>query len=231
MIAGRPAAQTPAAQAYGHIGGDMTSGQGGPPSGWGPEQGTPPPYGPPGEQQQWPGYAPPPPLPRPTYGGPVPTERPLTVRVGLGAFIGSLVLSAIGAVVTFLNLDLILADTLARLPPQPGVSAESARSTAELYLRAGGIFGFVVIGVYGLFVWFAWRGRNWARIVLWCLGGLGLVFGLLSLSAGSSPLPFLTGISVFQVLLLLTAVVALALKPSNDWFRYKGWLRATGQRP
>ena len=22
----------------------------------------------------------------------------------------------------------------------------------------------------------------------------------------------------------------LALKPSNDWFRYQGWLRTTGQR-
>jgi hypothetical protein len=152
------------------------------------------------------------------------------VRAGLGAFIGSLVLSAIAAVVTFLNLDALLADALARLKPQPGVNAEAARSTAELFVRAGGVIGFVVIGVYGLFVWFAWRGRNWARIVLWVLGGLGIVFGLLGLGGGGSPLPFLTGISVFQLLLQLTAVVALALKPSNDWFRYQGWLRATGQQ-
>jgi hypothetical protein len=208
----------------------MTSGQGGPPAGWGPERGTPPPYGSPGGQQQWPGYAPPPPMPQPTYGGPVPTERPLTVRVGLGSFIGSLVLSAIGAVVTFLNLDVILADALARVKPQSGVSAEAARSSAEIFIRAGGVLGFVVMGVYALFVWFAWRGRNWARIVLWCLGGLGLISALISLAGPGSPVPFLTGLSVFQGLLLLTAVVALALKPSNEWFRYQGWLRTTGQR-
>ena len=210
----------------------MTSGQGGFPEGGRPEQGSAPPswppYGQPG--QQWPGYVPAPPLPQPTYDGPAPTERPLTVRVGLGAFIGSLVLSAISGVVTFLNLDRLLAETLARMQPQPGVSSEAARNTAELFVRAGGVLGFVVIGVYGLFVWFAWRGRNWARIVLWVLGGLGLLFGLLGLSSGGSPLPFLTGLSVFQVLLLLTAVVALALKPSNEWFRYQGWLRATGQQ-
>jgi hypothetical protein len=29
---------------------------------------------------------------------------------------------------------------------------------------------------------------------------------------------------------VLVGVVALALKPSNEWFRYQGWLRATGQR-
>ncbi|MDQ1663695.1 MAG: hypothetical protein QOJ68_3675 [Blastococcus sp.] len=220
----------------------MTSGQGGPPPGWGPEQGSPPPYGNPGPPygspppygpppgQQWPGYTPMPPLPQPIYGGPVPTERPLTVRVGLGSFVGSLVLSAIGAVVTFMNLDLILADAIAQLKPQPGVSAEAARSSAELFARAGGILGIVVIGVYGLFVWFAWRGRNWARIVLWCLGGFGLIGALISVTGRGSPVPFLTGISAFQGLLLLTAVVALALKPSNDWFRYQGWLRATGQR-
>ena len=207
----------------------MTSGQGGPPSGWGPAPGTPPPYGAPGGQQQWPGYAPPPPPPRPTYSGPVPTERPLTVRVGLGSFIGSLVLGAIGAVVTFLNFDVILTDELARLKPT-GVTAEAARSSAELIARGGAVLGVVLIGVYGLFVWFAWRGRNWARIVLWCLGGLGLIGELISVAGPGSPVPFLTGLSAFQGLLLLAAVVALALTPSNDWFRYQGWLRATGQR-
>jgi hypothetical protein len=28
---------------------------------------------------------------------------------------------------------------------------------------------------------------------------------------------------------LLAAAVLLALKPSNEWYRYRGWQRATGQ--
>ena len=31
------------------------------------------------------------------------------------------------------------------------------------------------------------------------------------------------------MLLLIAAVVLLALKPSNDWYRFRGWQRATGQ--
>ena len=186
------------------------------------------PYGP-GAGGQWPAYAPPPPLPRPTYDGPVPTERPLTVRVGLGAFIGSMVLSVISLVVTMLNFDLILDDTLARLKPPPGTTAETARHTAQTGAYLGIVLALLLFGAYAMFVLFAWRGRNWARIVLWVLGGLGLLGSVISLAGPGSPVPFLTGISVFQGLLLLVAVVALALTPSNEWFRYQRWLRATGQ--
>jgi hypothetical protein len=206
----------------------MTSGQGGPPPGWGPEQGSPSPYGPP--PGQWPAYAPPPPLPQPVYNGPAPTERPLSVRAGLGGFIGSIVLSAISAVVTFLNWNVLLADSLAKLRAQGQVSAETLKSAADFGLQVGIGAAVLSVALYGLFVWFAWRGRNWARIVLWVLGGLGLIGGLISLAAPTSPVPFLSGLNAFRTLLVLVGVVALALKPSNEWFRYQGWLRATGQR-
>jgi hypothetical protein len=214
----------------------MTAGQGDPPPGWGPEQGSPPPYGAPGSPygppagQQWPSYAPPPPLPPPTYGGPVPTERPLTVRAGLGAFVGSIVLSVISAVVTFFNWDVLVADSLAQLRAQANVNPATVQAVADFGLQLGVAVAILSVALYGLFVWFAWRGRNWSRIVLWVLGGLGLIGGLVSLAAPTSPVPFLSGLNLFRVLLVLVGVVALALKPSNDWFRYQGWLRATGQR-
>jgi heme A synthase len=90
------------------------------------------------------------------------------------------------------------------------------------------VVGFLFIAVYGLFVWFAWRGRNWARVVLWVFAGLGIVSGLAGLGLGS-PLPFLTALGGFQLLLLIAAVVLLALKPSNEWYRFRKWQRATGQ--
>jgi hypothetical protein len=225
-------------------GGVMTAGQGGPPDGGQaggqpePQTGGRPggPYGPPYGQapgqpygQPWPGYAPAPSAPGPAYGAPAPLERPLTVRAGLGAFIGSIVLSVISTVVTFLNWDTISAQIFAKLQMPAGADAEAARAGAEAGARIGIAFGLVFAAVYGLFVLFAWRGRNWARIVLWVLGGLGFLFDLVGLAAGGSPIPFLTGLSFFQVLLLLAAIVFLALKPSNEWFRYQAWLRATGQ--
>ena len=48
-----------------------------------------------------------------------------------------------------------------------------AADFAEQVVRIGIVGGLVFIPVYGMFVWFAWQGRNWARIVLWVLGGLG----------------------------------------------------------
>lgn len=215
----------------------MTAGQGGPQDGGGqggvPGQGGPPPAWnapPPGwnaPPQQPYGYAPAPP---PRYGAaPTPLERPITVRAGLGAFLGSLVLSVISTVVTFLNWDTISAQLLARLRADLGPEADTALSGAQAGARIGVVFALVLAAVYGVFVWFAWRGQNWARVVLWVLGGLGVFGGVIGLATGGSPIPFLTGLSFFQALLLLAAIVLLALKPSNEWFRYRRWLRATGQ--
>ena len=36
-------------------------------------------------------------------------------------------------------------------------------------------------------------------------------------------------LGIFQLLITVVAVVLLALKPSNEWYRYRRWLRATGQ--
>jgi hypothetical protein len=202
----------------------MTSGQGeqqpggpyGPPQGWN----APPAPGP-----QYPGYGPAPSAPL-GQGAPAHMERPLTVRAGLGAFIGSMVLSAVGQVVTLLNKQTIVDWTVANGGPQ--ADPATSRAAAEAIVGIGSVGALVFIAVYGLFVWFAWRGRNWARIVLWVLAGLGIVSGMAGLAIGS-PLPFLGALGGFQLLLLIAAVVTLALKPSNEWFRYRGWLRATGQ--
>ena len=204
----------------------MTSGQGGnqpgapygPPEGWN----APPPPGP-----QYPGYAPAPSAPT-GHGAPQPMERPMTVRAGLGAFIGSMVLSAVAQVVTLLNYQTILNWSFDNAGIQSGVDRDAALQAADVGARIGIVIGFLFIAVYGLFVWFAWRGQNWARIVLWVFAGLGIVSGLAGLAVGS-PLPFLGALGGFQMLLLIAAVVLLALKPSNEWYRFRRWQRMTGQ--
>ena len=210
----------------------MTSGQGenqpGGPYGPPPQDWDAPP--PPAPGYQYPGYAPAPSAPV-GYGPGVPQamERPTSVRAGLGAFIGSMVLTAVAQVVTLLNWQTIVDWSLANAGLDQGADAELTRQTAEAGALVGTVIGFVFIAVYGLFVWFAWRGRNWARIVLWVLAGLGILSGLVGLAVGS-PLPFLSALGVFQLLLLIAAVVLLALKPSHEWYRFRGWQRATGQR-
>ena len=204
----------------------MTSGQGenspggpyGPPEGWN----APPPPAP-----QYPGYAPAPSAPT-DFGAPQSMERPMTVRAGLGAFLGSMALGAVAQVVTLLNFRTILDWSFRNAGIQQGANRDAALQAADLGARVGIVIGFLFIAVYGLFVWFAWRGQNWARVVLFVFAGLGIVSGVAGLAIGS-PLPFLSALSGFQTLLLIAAVVLLALKPSNEWYRFRKWQRATGQ--
>ena len=203
----------------------MTGGQGA-----GPEQGGPPPYGPPPRYGQPYGYAP---APSATAGPPPePVERPVTVRAGLGAFIAAVVFSVVGSVVSLLNWDRVAGQALATVQDEQLRDAGlDAAELAELGARIGIGVTVVITLVQLSAIWFAWRGYNWARIVLWVFAGIGLAFGLPGLLDQGSPLPFLTALSVFQLLALAVGVVLLALRPSSDWYRSEKARRAmTGRR-
>jgi hypothetical protein len=211
----------------------MTSGQGGnepgqqhgPPQGWnappvGPPSG-PPPYG-----QQFPGYAPAPSAPQ-GQAPPPAMERPTTVRAGIGAFVAALLVGLISSAVTLANFDAFVARAVAT-----AAEAGDTQLTEEL-IRASLMLVIVVVVLMAalevMFLWFAWQGRNWARIVLWVLGGLAVVFGSAGLSGGNGQTGFTTSMGVFQLLFTAAAIVLLTLKPSNEWYRYRGWQRANGQ--
>lgn len=204
----------------------MTAGPGGQDSGQ-PGQGWNPPPPPP---QQWPGYAPAPSAPT-GHGAPAPMERPVTVRAGLGAFVATTVLGIVSAVVSYANWDTVIGTALDRAGAGlSGSERETAMEVAEAVVEIGLVVGLIFSAVYLMFVWFAWQGRNWARVVLWVLGGLALVSSGAGLGSGGMGVGYLDGLNLFSLLLTLAGVVLLALKPSNDWYRYRGWLRATGQR-
>jgi hypothetical protein len=166
------------------------------------------------------------------FGAPRPVERPLTVRAGIGAFVASIVLSLVASVISLFNMDVLTAWALADAEAELGdVSAEEAELAVGFVDTIGPIAlvaGLLGTALFALFVWFAWKGYNWARVVLWVLAGLGLLFAPVTLAAGG-PLPVLTFLAGFEALADLSAVVLLALKPSHEWYRYRRWLRAPGQ--
>jgi hypothetical protein len=138
------------------------------------------------------------------YGSPPQLERPTTVRAGLGAFIAGVILGAIALVYELVHFaDLV----------------DNASAQAALFGLAVDVF----------FISFAWRGRNWARIVLWVFGALGVVAGLVGLGNASALAGFLDGLSICQWLLSLAGIVLLAQKSANEWYRFRKWQRATGQ--
>ncbi|WP_166486419.1 hypothetical protein [Blastococcus saxobsidens] len=209
-----------------------------------PPYGQPQPGQPPYGQPQYPqhgqpqpgqtpyGYAPAPSAPS-GWGpdAPTPMERPVTVRAGIGAFLAALVLSAVGTLALVLNWEEFRDWTLSEAGGQfgdPELEGIDAEAFAELTLQLGVAFSLLILLLQLLFIWFAWKGRNWARIVLWVLGGLALLSAPFA-GASSGPLPFVTALTWFQIVLTAVGVVLLALKPSNDWYRFRKWQRATGQ--
>lgn len=203
----------------------MTSGQGGTGGQYG--QGDPGQSwnAPPPPPAQYPGYGPAPSAPT-GYGAPAPMERPFAVRAGLGAFIANLILGLIGAAIAFASIDTLVAQALAAENVDVTISDDVLRTA----VIAGYVVALVFAALQAMFIWFAWNGRNWARIVLWVLGGLGVVSGLASLGMAAAPSTgFLTALSWFGFALTVAGIVLLAQKPANEWYRYRGWLRASGQ--
>ena len=227
-----------------------------PGSGWAPA--PPPPPGSPGPgYPQAPGYPPGPGYPQggyppappgyPSYpgqgygpapsapqgqGGPAPVpERPGTVRFGLGAVIAGLILSAIGLIYQAINfnslLDQATSDFTEQQQQQVSQFGPSFFRTVLIVTLVGSV---IFLLLEAMFVWFAWHGRNWARIVLWVVLGLGVAFGIFGVVGNAGSPGFLRGLSIFEWLLDIAAVVLLARPPSNEWYRYRKWLRATGQQ-
>jgi hypothetical protein len=228
----------------------MTSGQGGqdPQQGWQPPQDQPgwqaPPQqgwqNPPPPQQGWQnppqgwqdpqqgwqgqppyGYAAAPSAPGQHFSPEAP-PRPDTVRFGTGAFVANLILGLVGSAVAFGSVDSIIDQELAA--SGVALSEDSIRSL----LIVGAVFGLLFVALQALFIFFAWKGHNWARIVLFVLGGLAVVSGLLSLGQPSTG--FLSALSVCQLLLLIVGIVLLARPPSSEWYRAMGARRQAGLR-
>ena len=152
-------------------------------------------------------------------------ERPTTVRAGIGAFLATLILGLVGSIVTFADIDDLVTQELAR----SGTEIELTDDVIRSAILIGAVISLIFVALQLLFMWFAWKGHNWARIVLWVIGGLSVLSGLAGLSTGTALGGFLMSLSVFQLLLTIAGIVLLALKPSSEWYRYRSWQRATGQ--
>jgi hypothetical protein len=143
------------------------------------------------------------------------------------AFIAYIVLGIISSAIQFANIDDFVRRAVDAAGGQAGAALDPA--TERSLVLVGGVIGLVFVALECLFIWFAWQGRNWARVVLWVIGGLGIVSGLTSLGAGSYLPGFLQGLAICEFILVLAGVVLFAQRSSNEWFRYRKWQRATGQ--
>jgi hypothetical protein len=159
-------------------------------------------------------------------------ERPFAVRAGVAAYTAALVLAVVAGIYTFVDLTTVLDDTL-----EASGTAVTDPGFLRTFFIAGQVVSLAWAALQGMFVAFAWYGRNWARVVLWVLGGLAVVLGLVGVFSRSYLPGFLQGLGFCQYVLTVAAVALLAQRSAHAWYRnrkeraaYEGWLRATGQR-
>jgi len=118
-----------------------------------------------------------------------------------------IVIGVVGALLTFLLFDDILALSGTELPPE--LTAEQAQAAVAIGAIVAIVFSLVLLGLVLLFIFKMRAGRNWARIVLTVLGGITLALGLLSI--GNTLALFDLGIvGALSALLSLAQLVIIA---------------------
>ncbi|MGH3498345.1 MAG: hypothetical protein ACRDP1_12865, partial [Nocardioidaceae bacterium] len=102
--------------------------------------------------------------------------------------------------------------------PSPGVSERAYEHSAVMILVVALLVAAVLVVAFGALVCnFLWRGRQWARVIAFICGGLGMLGGPLALVENAS-----TGARLVQglsALLDLGIVIALAMEDSSHFFR------------
>ncbi len=146
-------------------------------------------------------------------------ERPIGVRVGLAAFV--VYAASVVVAVLIVGLGEFVDRRLRTHPPRtpesmnPVLFAEFVRTSALVLLP-------LVLVAYLLFCWAAWRGDNWARVVLWIWAAVTVASSLSAvrpLLTGASPVLPTTPLGVVALLALPAGAVLLATPPSNAWYR------------
>lgn len=162
---------------------------------------------------------PPPDQPDTTSGVPSPDlTPPAAVRLAVRLMWVGAVVSLISTVVALATYD-TFRDTVAEQARtiDPAVSQDAIDTQIAV-----GITFAVVIGVIGALVWLwiAWKngqGRAWARTVATVLGGLNIVFTLLSFASGQTESAVLL-LSLVNLVLAIAILVLLWRKESTSFF-------------
>lgn len=152
----------------------------------------------------------------PVAAGPA-GPRPKEVDLSFWLWVTSFVLGLVGLVFFVGEFDTIRDTAMEEARRQGGAIDEAQLdSITTTALVVGVIFSGLVSAVQLLLAFFMRKGRNWARIVLAVIGGLGVLSGFFSLTAESGGQLALT---VVSLIILIGAIVTMFLPGASPWFR------------
>jgi hypothetical protein len=143
--------------------------------------------------------------------------RPKEVELSFWLWVATLVLSVLGAlgvVLRYGQIKQIQAEMINRMVAQnPSVNQSMIERTAMTALVIVLVVWLLLVAAMFVFAFLMRGGRNWARVVLAVLGGLGVLFSLIGFAAAAGSV-----IGALRLLLLIGAIVTMFLPAANVWF-------------
>ncbi|HXT46611.1 MAG TPA: hypothetical protein VN748_21275 [Pseudonocardiaceae bacterium] len=138
--------------------------------------------------------------------------RPNSVEISFWLWITYLTIGAINTVVGFVQRDRNRADAInAVIDQYPAMDRSMIDSVATIVVVGVVVLGLLFVAAGVSFALLMRARRNWARVVLTVVGSLSVLF---LIGPVVTPLQ-----ALFQLLLLVGAIVMMFQRPANDWFR------------
>ena len=138
--------------------------------------------------------------------------RPNSVEISFWLWITYLTIGAINTVVGFVQRDRNRADAIKAVIDQyPAMDRSMIDSVATVVVVGVVVLGLLFVAACVSFALLMRARRNWARVVLTVVGSLSVLF---LIGPVVTPLQ-----ALFQLLLLVAAIVMMFQRPANDWFR------------
>jgi TM2 domain-containing membrane protein YozV len=134
------------------------------------------------------------------------------VETSFRLWITYLTIGAVNTVVGFVQRDRNRADAIKAVITQyPTMDHSMIDSVATVVVVAVVVLGLLFVAAGAGFALVMRAGRNWARVVLTVVGSLSVLF---LIGPVATPLQ-----ALFQLALLVGAIVMMFQRSANDWFR------------
>lgn len=158
------------------------------------------------------------PMPPPPYAE-VQQERPQAVETAFKLWLINVALGLVSAVVALTMMDQLIDEAARQQNIRVTAEADAIVQTAVV---VGIVFGLVLVAIWLAVAFQMRKGRNWARIVLAVLGGIGVIMSVIGMGDAFS-MPGVAGftlgiLEIASTLLVIGAIYFMFRPESNAYF-------------
>lgn len=153
----------------------------------------------------------PPPPPQPDV-----RERPQAVETAFRLWLINVAVGVVSSLIALTMMDQLINEALEQQ------NAQMTEEAAQAGIVVGIVIGLVLVAIWLAIAFQMRKGRNWARIVLAVLGGIGVIMSVIGMADAFS-LPGVAGFTVgvleiVSTLLVIAAIYFMFRPESNAYF-------------